>query len=253
MKSKNGGSLLDYQGNGDNGGCHYGRQRPTLNFNVTPKLPSSLKLDNIDKQVDVMEAQNRPIAGGDGDPTIGPNLQMVSEEVQDPNPTRHLHHRLNLQTRPDPEPAEPIRYARDDAFGPGGGWSDAAGEGEWLDGECGGHVAGPAGVDFSGGYEHEADLGAGVEEAEGAVVVGEGGAVGVGEGGVLGEGEPDGGVGGGEGRDLDGVDGEDGGLGLEYGEEGDEGDNDDEDEEDGGDYARGEVGPAGGRRLVDES
>lgn len=102
-------------------------------------------------------------------------------------------------------------------------------QGKGLDGEGGRHVLSPAGVDLAGGDEHETDLGAGVEELEGAVEVGENGAVRVPDGGVLGEGEVDGAVDDGERGELDGADGDFGVLWFENGEVDDEDDDDDED------------------------
>lgn len=146
--------------------------------------------------------------------------------MQDPNPARHLEPRLHLHTRPDPEPIHRHR----------GPHAPGNRKREGLDGKCGGHVLRPAGGDLSGGYEHEADLVSGVEELEGAVVVGEDGAVGVFDGGVLGVGEGDGGVVEGEGGELDGVDGEVGVLRLEKGEVDDRGDDEQEDQENGRQY-----------------
>ena len=133
---------------------------------------------------------------------------MVSEKVQDPNPTGQLHPRLDLHCRADSEPAAgELGPHGSDGFGGHRGegllgyhGSDSLGsrQGEGLDGEGGGHVLGLAGVDLAGGDEHEADLGAGVEELESTVVVGEDGAVGVSDGCVLGEGKGGGAVGDGE-------------------------------------------------------
>lgn len=81
----------------------------------------------------------------------------MSEEVQHPHSPRHRHPRLHLHGGPHPTNAPEDR--------------------ERVDGESGGHIPSSAGVDVTGGNEHEADLSAGVDELEGAVVVGEDGAV----------------------------------------------------------------------------
>ncbi|KAG6397131.1 hypothetical protein SASPL_143295 [Salvia splendens] len=135
--------------------------------------------------------------------------------MQDPNPARHLQRGLHLHG---------LRLLL---------------HRERLDGEGGSHVLRLPGGDVAGGDEQEAHLAACVEELDGAVVVGEGGAVGVGDGDVLEEGEADGGVGGGEGRESDGVDGEGGGLGFEDCEVDYARDDHHEDEEDCGYDARG--------------
>lgn len=188
-----------------------------------------------------METQDRSVTDRNGDAAVGACLHVVREQVQDPDPARHLQRGLHLHTRPDPKSAQPVRHRRPHALR-----LRRRRERERLHGEGGGHVLSPAGGDFAGGDEHEADLAAGVEQLEGAVVVGEDGAVRVVDGDVLGEGEADGGVVDGEGRELDGVDGEVGVLGLEDGEVDDAGDDDEEDEEDGGDDAGGQVGTAAG-------
>ncbi|CAN6713249.1 unnamed protein product [Malus baccata var. baccata] len=160
---------------------------------------------------------------------------MVGEKVHDANPPRHLQPRLNLHCGPAgsgagaAQPAEPIsesgpHWVLDHPGNPIG-----IGDRERLDGEVGGHELGLTRFDLAGGYEHEPDLAAGVEELEGAVVVVEGCPVGIADGDVLGEGEADGGVLGGEGRELDGGDGDFGVFGFEDGEVDDEDDDDDED------------------------
>nr|GMD99726.1 UDP-glucose 4-epimerase GEPI48-like [Ipomoea batatas] len=142
--------------------------------------------------------------------TICFSLDVVGKKVEHPDPTRHFQSRLDLQLGPDPEPAESISNR-----GANGERLPSSGKRERLNGKRGGHILGLAGADLSGGDEHEADLGAGVEELKGAVVVGEDGAVRVLDGDVLGEGEIDGGIGGGESGELDGVDGDEGLWGKE--------------------------------------
>lgn len=163
---------------------------------------------------------------------------MVSEEVQNPNPTGHLHLRFDLQRRADSVPVHSLRDG-----------GDRSRQGEWLDRESGGHVLRLAGVDFAGGNEHESNLRAGVEELERAVVVRERGFVRVSDGDVLRESEIDGAVGDGERRQLDGGDGDLRILRLEDGEEDDEDDDDDEYQENRGDYTGRQV-RAAGRRVV---
>lgn len=91
-----------------------------------------------------------------------------------------------------------------------------------MNGESGGHVLSPPGLNFTGGYKHEPDLVTRVKELNGAVVVRESGAVRVSNGDVLREGEVGGVVGDGEGRELDGVDGDLGVFWFEDGEVNDE-------------------------------
>ncbi|KAK2966526.1 hypothetical protein RJ640_019055, partial [Escallonia rubra] len=159
---------------------------------------------------------------------------MVGKEVQHPDPARHVHPRLDLHGGSDPSPAKPVGHSRPHILRLG----DRHREG--LDGERGRHVLGPAGVDLSGGDEHEAHLAAGVQQLQRAVVVGEHGPVGVLDGGVLGEGEVHGAVGDGEGGELDCRHGDLGVLRLEQGEEHDEDHNHHEDQEDRGHNARGQ-------------
>lgn len=182
-----------------------------------------------------MKPQDRSITHGNSHTAIRHSLHMVRKEMQKPNPPRHLHSRLDLHRGSHSEPTQPVSDDRSDVLRRRR--RCRRGQRERLDGEGGGHVLDPAGVDLAGGDEHEADLAAGVEELERAVVVGELGAVGVLDGDVLGEGEVDGVVGDGEGGELDGVDGDLGVGGLEDGEEDDEDDDGDEDEEDCGDDA----------------
>lgn len=94
-----------------------------------------------------------------------------------------------------------------------------------------------AAADLAGGDDDDADLAAGVDELEGAVVVGEGVAVRVGDGDELEEGEVEGAVGDGELGELDGGDGDLGVLGFEEDEEDGGGDEEEEEEEDCGEYA----------------
>ncbi|KAK3003397.1 hypothetical protein RJ639_019392, partial [Escallonia herrerae] len=168
---------------------------------------------------------------------------MVGKEVQHPDPARHVHPRLDLHGGSDPSPAKPVGHSRPHILRLGDR------EGERLDGERGGHVLGPAGVDLSGWDEHEAHLAAGVQQLQRAVVVGEHGPVGVLDGGVLGEGEVHGAVGDGEGGELDGRYGDLGVLRFEQGEKYDDDHNHHEDQEDGGYNARGQVCTARWRKL----
>lgn len=155
---------------------------------------------------------------------------MVSEEVHDPNPTRHLQLRLNLHrgsagatqpTVPVPErgpqrvldqPDSTIRIVNR----------------ERLNCKSGGHELGLTRFDLAGGYEHEPDLGSGVKKLKATVEVAESCPVRVPNADVLGKGEVDGGVLDGEGRELDGADGDFGVFGLEDGEVDYEDDDDDE-------------------------
>ncbi|KAB1226829.1 hypothetical protein CJ030_MR1G007506 [Morella rubra] len=165
--------------------------------------------------------------------TLHPDLVSMGEEVQDPDPTSHLHPGLDLHGGPDSE-STPTPTANTTCTydvwvrGPYDAHRLGSRQEEGLNGEGGSHVLGAARVDPAGRDEHEPDLAAGVEELEGAVVVGEGGPVGVADGDVLGEGEVDGAVGDGEGGELDGVDRDLGVVGLEDGEIDDEDDDDDE-------------------------
>lgn len=149
---------------------------------------------------------------------------MVSEEVQYPNPTGHIHLRFNLQRRSDSVPVHSFREGRSSSNG--GDWS---GQREWLDGEGCYHVLRLTGVDFTGGNEHESNLRTGVEELNRTVVVRERSFVRVPDGDVLRESEIDGAMSDGEGRQLDRGNGDLRILRLEDGEEDDENDDDEED------------------------
>lgn len=150
----------------------------------------------------------------------------MGEEVQHFDTPRHLQLGLDFHSGLNPKP---IVEAHSVAVGQCGAHPGRHREGEGLDGEGGCHVLRPASVDLAGGDEHEADLAAGVDELEGAVVVRECGAVRVSNGGVLGESEVDGAVSDGEGGELDGVDGDFGVLGFEDGVVYNEDNDDDED------------------------
>ena len=165
----------------------------------------------------------------------------MAEKVQHPHAPRHRNPRLHLHRG-----LHPVNSTT------GGGSHRRRGrrQGERLDGEGGGHVLCPAGVDGAGGDEHEADLLAGVDELQGAVVVGERGAVRVPDGGVLGEREVDGAVWDGEGREPDGADGDLGVLRPEEYEVNDENGDEDENQEDGGNQTRRQVGAPWRRRSL---
>ena len=190
-----------------------------------------------------MKTQHRSITHSNGDCTAGSSLRVVSENVHDPNPTRHLQLGLYLHRGPSTssaaEPTEPIPElgrAHQTLDRPGSSNIRIRNR-EGLDGESGGHVLGLTRFDLAGGYEHEPYLVTGVEQLERAVVVDKRGSIGVPDGDELGEGEVNGGVEDGEGGELDGADGDFGVFGFEDGEVNDEGDDDNEDKEDGGDYA----------------
>ena len=138
----------------------------------------------------------------------------MGEEVQHFDTPRHLQLGLDFHSGLNPKP---IVEAHSVAVGQCGAHPGRHREGEGLDGEGGCHVLRPASVDLAGGDEHEADLAAGVDEPEGAVVVGERGTVRVSNGGGLGGSEVDGAVSDGEGGDLDGVDRDFGVLGFKDG------------------------------------
>lgn len=144
--------------------------------------------------------------------------------MQHPHSPRHRQPRLHLHGGGGPHPI------------------NAAEDRERVDGESGGHILSSAGVDVTGGDEHEADLPAGVDELEGAVVVGEGGTVRVSDGGVLGEGEVDGAVREGEGREADGGDGDVRVVRFEESKVKDEKDDNNENQEGCGDQTRRQVG-----------
>ncbi|KAF5460542.1 hypothetical protein F2P56_020406, partial [Juglans regia] len=208
-----------------------------------------LKLQQKEKKMKVMlavETQDGSITYSNDDFAVSLSIHVVREEMQDSDPTRHLHPRLDLHGGPDPDPS-PTAAAGE--RGPQDANRLRSRQREGLDGEGGGHVLGPSGIDLSGGDEHKPDLAAGVEELEGAVVVGEVGPVGVSDGDVLGEGEADGGVREGEGGELDSDNGDLGVVGLEDSEVDDKNDDDDKDQENSGDYARSKICTAGGRSL----
>lgn len=150
----------------------------------------------------------------------------MGEEVQHPHAPRHLQLWLDLQGGLHPQP-----IVETDAvtIGKRGSHARRRRQRERLNGEGGGHVLCPSGVDLTGGDEHEPDLAAGVEELEGTVVVRERGAVRVPHGGVLGKREVDGAVCDREWRKLDGADGDLGVLRLKHRVVDYEDDDDDED------------------------
>lgn len=156
---------------------------------------------------------------------------MMTEEMQHPNPARHLYPGLDLHRGPDSKPTKPISDSRPHIE------RLVDGQREGLHGEGSSHVLALARGDLSGGDEHEAHLTSAVEELEGAVVVGKDGPVGVEDGDVLREGEVNGAVSHGEGGQLDGVDCEVNVLGLEDGEVNNEDDYDNENQENGCHYA----------------
>ena len=89
---------------------------------------------------------------------------MVREEVQNPNPARHFHPRLNLQIGSDSEPSEAVGDRGSHGLRHRPQW-------ERLHREGGSHVLGPAGADLPGGNEHEAHLIPTVEQLKRAVVM----------------------------------------------------------------------------------
>lgn len=126
----------------------------------------------------------------------------MGEKMQYPNPTAHVHPRLNLHRGSDPKAVirQPSsrKAARSDRGPHQGAGSGSRRNRERLDGKSGGHVLGLTRSDLAGWNEHEAHLGAGVDELNGAVVVRKGGLVRVFNGDVLRKREINGVVGDGE-------------------------------------------------------